>query len=73
MKEAVSKETSSGKTDPERPDFKMKLVAQMDEAAPIETYRLRVVGLTPSVSNQNPSTRSDSCPEIRLILRTSVR
>src|SRR6267142_3988805 len=50
MKEALSKADFVQENGPERPDFKMKLFAQMDEAAPIDTIiASSSSGITPSV------------------------
>jgi 3-hydroxyacyl-CoA dehydrogenase len=50
MKEALSKADFVQENGPERPDFKMKLFADMDEAAPIDTIiASSSSGITPSV------------------------
>src|SRR5690349_11214631 len=50
MKEALSKADFVQENGPERPDFKMKLFAQMDDAAPIDSIiASSSSGITPSV------------------------
>ena len=50
MKEALSKADFVQENGPERPDFKMKLFAEMDDAAPIDTIiASSSSGITPSV------------------------
>src|SRR6202795_2664811 len=50
MKEALSKADFVQENGPERPDFKMKLFADMDEAAPIDSIiASSSSGITPSV------------------------
>jgi 3-hydroxyacyl-CoA dehydrogenase len=50
MKEALSKADLVQENGPERPDFKMKLCAQMDDAAPIDSIiASSSSGITPSV------------------------
>ncbi len=50
MKEALSKADLVQENGPERPDFKMKLFAQMDDAAPIDSIiASSSSGITPSV------------------------
>src|SRR5438309_6390720 len=50
MKEALSKADLVQENGPERPDFKMKLFAEMDEAAPIDSIiASSSSGITPSV------------------------
>src|SRR5712672_2321538 len=54
MKEALSKADFVQENGPERPDFKMKLFAQMDDAAPIESIiASSSSGITPSVMQTN--------------------
>src|SRR5438045_9093604 len=50
MKDALSKADFVQENGPERPDFKMKLVAEMDDAAPIDSIiASSSSGITPSV------------------------
>ena len=50
MKEALSKADFVQENGPERPDFKMKLFAQMDDVAPIDSIiASSSSGITPSV------------------------
>jgi 3-hydroxyacyl-CoA dehydrogenase len=50
MKEALSKADFVQENGPERPDFKMKLFAQMDDAAPVDSIiASSSSGITPSV------------------------
>jgi 3-hydroxyacyl-CoA dehydrogenase len=54
MKEALSKADLVQENGPERPDFKIKLFAQMDDAAPIDTIiASSSSGITPSVMQTN--------------------
>src|SRR5258708_9306216 len=54
MKEASSKADLVQENGPERPDFKIKLFAQMDDAAPIDTIiASSSSGITPSVMQTN--------------------
>src|SRR5712671_3113376 len=54
MKEALSKADFVQENGPERPDFKMKLFAQMDDAAPIDSIiASSSSGITPSVMQSN--------------------
>src|SRR4029079_9052158 len=54
MKEALSKADFVQENGPERPDFKMKLFAQMDDVAPIDTIiASSSSGITPSVMQTN--------------------
>ncbi len=54
MKEALSKADFVQENGPERPDFKMKLFADMDDAAPIDTIiASSSSGITPSVMQTN--------------------
>lgn len=74
MKKALSQADFVQESGPERADFKMKLFAEMDEAAPIDTI------MASSSSSITPSVLQSKCkhPErvvvdIRSILRTSFR
>jgi len=42
MKEALSQADLVQENGPERPDFKMKLYADMDEVTPVDSLSLRV-------------------------------
>src|SRR5256886_1613130 len=54
MKEALSKADLVQENGPERPDFKMKLFADMDDAAPIDSIiASSSSGITPSVMQTN--------------------
>src|SRR6202051_3831288 len=54
MKEALSKADLVQENGPERPDFKIKLFAQMDDAAPIDSIiASSSSGITPSVMQTN--------------------
>src|SRR6478672_11489874 len=54
MKEALSKADFVQENGPERPDFKIKLFAQMDDAAPIDSIiASSSSGITPSVMQTN--------------------
>jgi carnitine 3-dehydrogenase len=54
MKGALSKADFVQENGPERPDFKMKLFAQMDEAAPVDSLiASSSSGITPSVMQTN--------------------
>jgi 3-hydroxyacyl-CoA dehydrogenase len=54
MKEALSKADFVQENGPERPDFKMKLFAEMDDAAPIDSIiASSSSGITPSVMQTN--------------------
>src|SRR6266487_4919405 len=54
MKEALSKADLVQENGPERPDFKMKLYADMDEAAPVASIiASSSSGITPSVMQTN--------------------
>src|SRR5213594_282897 len=54
MKEALSKADFVQENGPERPDFKMKLFADMDDAAPIDSIiASSSSGITPSVMQTN--------------------
>src|SRR4249919_1993102 len=54
LKEALSKADFVQENGPERPDFKMKLFAQMDDAAPIDSIiASSSSGITPSVMQTN--------------------
>src|SRR6266853_939034 len=59
MKEALSKADLVQENGPERPDFKMKLFAQMDDAAPLDSIiASSSSGITPSVM-QSKSTHPE--------------
>src|SRR5437879_6540918 len=61
MKEALSKADFVQENGPERPDFKMKLFADMDDAAPIDSIiASSSSGITPSVM-QSKSKRPERC------------
>ena len=54
MKEALSKADFVQENGPERPDFKMKLFAQMDEVTPVDSLiASSSSGITPSVMQTN--------------------
>jgi 3-hydroxyacyl-CoA dehydrogenase len=54
MKEALSKADFVQENGPERPDFKIKLFAQMDEAAPVDSIiASSSSGITPTVMQTN--------------------
>src|SRR5229473_1516136 len=54
MKEALSKADLVQENGPERPDFKMKLYADMDDAAPLDSIiASSSSGITPSVMQTN--------------------
>ncbi|MGB9476591.1 MAG: 3-hydroxyacyl-CoA dehydrogenase NAD-binding domain-containing protein [Candidatus Udaeobacter sp.] len=54
LKEALSKADFVQENGPERPDFKMKLFAQMDDAAPVDSIiASSSSGITPSVMQTN--------------------
>src|SRR6266478_1536075 len=54
MKEALSKADLVQENGPERPDFKMKLFAQMDEVTPVDSIiASSSSGITPSVMQTN--------------------
>ena len=75
MKEALSKADFVQENGPERPDFKIKLFAQMDDARSVDSHhRVEFVGdHAERDANATASTRSGFSSDIRLIRHTSFR
>ena len=62
MKQALAKADFVQENGPERPDFKTKFFAEMDEAAPADSIiASSSSGITPSVMQASASTPSASC------------
>ena len=74
MKEALSQADLVQENAPERPDFKIKLYAEMEEFAPVDTLLASSSsGITPSVIQSQANTRSVWSSDIHSIRRISSR
>ena len=74
MKEALANADFVQENAPERPEFKIKLFAEMDDATPVDSIiASSSSGITPSVMQSNASTRSVSSSGIPSIRPTSSR
>src|SRR5947209_10882732 len=62
MKEALSKADFVQENGPERPDFKIKLFAEMDEATPVDSL------IASSSSGITPSVMQSACPRPQRVL-----
>ena len=74
MKEALSEADLVQENGPERPDFKIKLYAEMEEVAPVDSlFASSSSGITPSVIQSQANTRSVSSSDTHSIHRISLR